>query len=314
MIMAAFISASTKAAAYVPFSAEGHATLSPALFENFQRLIYAETGIWLGSSKTALLCGRLARRLRDLRISTLEEYFRFVTQPDRSQERMLMIDAITTNETHFFREPRHFEFLLQRLFPCWKEEAALGTRPKRIRIWSAGCSTGEEPYSLAMLLMSHFSPLLDWDVNVLATDISTDVLARAQAGVYSAERAQEIPAHLLHSFALQGVGEHEGQIKIKPEVQRLVTFTRSNLSQTPYQVDGPFDAIFCRNVLIYFDLESKSNVVRALTSHLAPSGLLFLGHAENLNGIPTGLKSVMPTVFGHQEDKLRLAALPVRAQ
>src|SRR3954468_19683830 len=253
-----------KNAAYVPFSAETHASLSPALYEKYQRLIYSETGIWLGPSKTALLCGRLARRLRALSVPTMEAYFNLVTRPDQEEERVLMIDAITTNETHFFREPGHFDFLLQRVFPHWKEEAVQNQRPKKIRVWSAGCSTGEEPYSLAMLLLAHFPPLLGWDVQVLATDISTGVLAKAKAGVYSAEKAQELPADMLRCFALKGVGEHEGRIKMKPEVQDVVRFARLNLSRAPYRVDGPFDLIFCRNVLIYFDIDSKRNVVDAL--------------------------------------------------
>jgi chemotaxis protein methyltransferase CheR len=277
-------------------SSEGSA-ISPKLFAEFQELIYKESGIWLAAHKTALLTGRLARRLRTLGFGGMHEYLRLVTQPDQQHERALMIDCITTNETHFFREPRHFEFLAQRLFPRWKEQAAAGRRPARIRIWSAGCSTGEEPISLAMLLRKHFPGELGWDLEILATDISTRVLERARAAIFPLDKAHEIPHDYLHSFMLKGIGDQEGWMKAGPEVQKLVRFARVNLNADAYALTGPFDLIFCRNVLIYFDQESKKKAVAGLLRHLSSDGLLFVGHSENLHGVTAAAKSIVPTVY-----------------
>jgi chemotaxis protein methyltransferase CheR len=274
-----------------------HLSVSPALFQKFQKLIYAETGIWLGSAKTALLCGRLYRRLRELEIPSLKKYYEFVSQPEQHEERARMIDAITTNETRFFREPRQFEFLAQTIFPRWQAEAQRGTRPKRIRIWSAGCSSGEEPYTLAMLLARHFSAEEGWDVHLLATDISHRVLEKARRGVYPISRAEELPEDLLHSFVLRGTGEREGEMKVKVDIQQMIDFRWLNLNEEPHLIEGPFDVIFCRNVLIYFDAASKQRVVDNLLRHLIANGLLFVGHAENLTSISAQLRSIEPTIY-----------------
>ena len=272
-------------------------SVSPALFQKFQKLIYAETGIWLGSSKTALLCGRLFRRLRTLGITSLQTYYECVVQPDQHEERARMIDAITTNETRFYREPRQFEFMVQRVFPRWRAEAERALRPKRIRIWSAGCSSGEEPYTVAMLLARHLPAEEGWDVRLLATDISNRVLDKARAGVYPIARSAELPKDLLHSFMLRGMAERKGEMKVKVEIQQMVDFRRLNLDRESDLNDGPFDAIFCRNVLIYFDAASKRRVVANLVRHLLASGVLFVGHAENLHSVSSQLQSLEPTIY-----------------
>ena len=195
--------------------------INPELFSKFQGLIYQEAGIWLASHKTALLTGRLARRLRLLGLSNMHEYYRLVTQPDQQHERAIMIDCITTNETHFFREPRHFELLAHQVFPRWKEQAAAGARPKHLRIWSAGCSTGEEPYSLAMMLLKYFPKELGWDLEILATDISTGVLEKARAAIFPLDKSKEIPQDYLHDHMLKGVADQEGTMKASPDLQRL---------------------------------------------------------------------------------------------
>lgn len=278
-------------------------TVSAALFGKFQRLIYRETGIWLSESKTALLCGRLARRLRALELRSLGEYYELVIEPDQAHERMLMIDAITTNETRFFREPKHFEYLTATIFPGWRELADEGLRSKRIRIWSAGCSSGEEAYSLAMVLAKHFPESEGWEPRILATDISTRVLATAREGIYRIAHSVDIPRDLLLPFMLKGYAHHEGKMKVAPEIREMVEFMRQNLGEESYQVGGPFDAIFCRNVLIYFDSTSKSKVVENLARHLSRQGLLFIGHAENLHSITRGLRSVAPTVYAHANER-----------
>jgi chemotaxis protein methyltransferase CheR len=274
-----------------------HLSVSPALFEKFQKLIYSETGIWLGSSKTALLCGRLFRRLRTLEITSLESYYECVAQPDQHEERARMIDAITTNETRFLREPRHFEFMVQRVFPRWRADAEHGLRPKRVRIWSAGCSSGEEPYTVAMLLAKHLPVPEGWDVRLLATDISNRVLEKARKGVYPMAKAAELSEDLLHNFMLRGMAERDGEMKVKVEIQQMVDFRRLNLDQDANLGGTPFDAIFCRNVLIYFDAASKSRVVANLSRHLIANGLLFVGHAENLSSMSSQLRSLEPTIY-----------------
>jgi len=277
-------------------------SVRPALFKKFQKLIYAETGIWLGNSKTALLCGRLFRRLRALEIASLETYYELVSHPGRQEERSRMIDAITTNETRFFREPRQFEFMVQQVFPRWRAEAGQGSRPRRIRIWSAGCSSGEEPYSLAMLLATHLPAAEGWDVRLLATDISNRVLEKACHGIYPITRSPELPKDLLHSFMLRGTADRQGEMKVKIEIQQMIDFRRLNLNQESNLPEAPFDAIFCRNVLIYFDAASKRRVVANLARHLIANGFLFAGHAENLNGMVPQLSSIEPTIHIKTED------------
>jgi chemotaxis protein methyltransferase CheR len=283
-----------------------HLSVSPALFEKFQKLIYTETGIWLGSSKTALLCGRLFRRLRELEITSLQNYYEFVSKPEQHEERARMIDAITTNETRFFREPRQFEFLVQRVFPRWHADAERGSRPKRVNIWSAGCSSGEEPYTVAMLLAKHLPAEQGWDARILATDISNRVLEKARKGIYSITRSTELPKDLLHTFMLRGIAERQGEMKVKVEIQRMVEFRRLNLDQESDRVEGPFNAIFCRNVLIYFDAASKQRVVTSLVRHLVANGILFVGHAENLTAVSPELRSLEPTIYTRAGNTERL--------
>jgi chemotaxis protein methyltransferase CheR len=204
-----------------------------------------------------------------------------------------MLDAICTNETHFFREPRHFEFLCDRVFPAWREAAEAGRRPRRARVWSAACSTGEEPYTLAMTLLAS---LPGWDVEILATDLSTKVLARAEAAIWPLEKAREIPEPYLKAYMLKGYGSQEGLMKAAPELRALVRFARLNLTHESPGL-GQFDLVFCRNVLIYFDKETKGKVVNRLLDRLLPDGFLFLGHAESLGGFTTRAKAVLPTVY-----------------
>ena len=260
-------------------------------FGRFQALINREAGIWLAPVKKALLVGRLARRLRELGIGSYAEYFERVTGDEG--ERVRMLDAICTNETQFFREPRHFEFLEQRVFPAWRAEAEAGSRPRHASVWSAACSTGEEPYSLAMALLSS---LPGWNVEVLASDLSTKVLARAEAGVWSIERAKQIPKPYLGAYMLQGYGAQSGLMKAGPEIRAAIRFARVNLSGEPWP-QGPFDLVFCRNVLIYFDRVTKVRVVARLLDRLGPAAFLFLGHAESLTGVTERARSVIATIY-----------------
>lgn len=272
-------------------------SVSQSLFTKFQKLIHEETGIWLGESKTALLCGRLSRRLRARGIPTLDQYYDFVTRPDQDEERVSMIDAITTNETRFFRDPRHFEFLEQQAIPRWRTEAQQGQRSRTIRLWSAGCSSGEEPYSLAMLLARHLPVEQGWDVTILATDVSTRMLAQARTGIYSITKSADIPEPLLKDYMLKGVGKQSGQMKVMPEVQAMIDFDKLNLMHGPYPPGEHFDVILCRNVLIYFDPQSKQRALEQLTDCLCRNGLLFVGQAENLSSMNLNLRSLAPAVY-----------------
>ena len=266
--------------------------VSDGEFELFQRLILAEAGIWLAPVKKALLVGRLARRLRELGLASYRAYYDRVRDDPAEQVRML--DAICTNETHFFREPRHFEFLATRLFPALREQAEAGQRARRIRVWSAACSSGEEPYSIAMALLDAFPS--GWDLEILATDLSTKILERARAAVWPMEKSSEIPQPYLKSFMLRGVGGQEGLMKAGPELRALVRFDRINLNGDAWPA-GRFDLVFCRNVLIYFERRAKERVVGRLLDRLEPGGHLFLGHAESLGGLTARARAAIPTVY-----------------
>ena len=264
-------------------------------FALFQRLIHRQTGIFLPEAKKALVVSRLSRRLRTLGLTSFTSYFELVER-DRS-EHTVMLDAICTNETRFFREPRQFEFLETEILPRWRQRGEDGLMPKRIRAWSAACSTGEEPYSLAMLLRTHFPLEAGWNVEIVASDLSTKVLAAAREAVWPIERAEDIPAEYRRAYMLRGVRGEEGRMRAQPNIRSLVEFRRLNLNDESYAVDGPFDLIFCRNVLIYFDRETKAAVINRLTRHLSPTGLLFLGHSETLHSAAHALKHVGPTAY-----------------
>jgi chemotaxis protein methyltransferase CheR len=267
------------------------AALSTAEFRLFQKLVHEEAGIFLGEQKRALLVGRLLPRLRALRLASFRAYHeRVAADPSELVE---MVDALCTHETCFFREPRQFEFLAQEVLPWWRREAETGRRQRSLRAWSAGCSTGEEPFSLAMTLHSH---LPDWRHDVLATDLSTRVLRRASAAVWPLARAEQIPLAYRKAFMLRGHGAAAGEMAAKPELASSVRFARLNLQEASYPAVGKVDLVFCRNVLIYFDSAARQRVVDRLLDRLTPGGLLFLGHAESLNSCAR-VRSVGPTVY-----------------
>jgi len=274
-------------------------TVTDREFRAFQTLVDDEVGIHLTPAKKALLVGRLSRRLRALGLESFTDYFDHVLRDPA--ERVHMIDALCTHETQFFREPQQWEFLRARVYPAWQAAAAAGTRPRRIRAWSAACSSGEEPYSLAMSLLTHLSPEEGWSIEIAATDLSTKILARAEAALWPIEKASSIPDALRRRFMLRGVGAQEGRMKVGPEIRSVVRFARLNLHAQACPIAGPFDLIFCRNVLIYFGARAKAAVIARLAARLAPGGLLLLGHAETLSGITDRLRSVGPTVYARRE-------------
>jgi chemotaxis protein methyltransferase CheR len=277
-------------------AAEAHRTLthiSDQDFALYQALVNREAGIWLSPVKKALLVGRLARRLRELAITSYADYYeRVVADP---AERTRMVDAICTNETHFFREPRHWEFLAEQVYPAWLEQAAAGKRERRVRVWSAACSSGEEPYSLAMSLLTAFPS--GWSLEVLATDLSTKILDRARAATWPLAKSSEIPEAYLKAFMLKGFGAYEGTMRAGPEIRSIIRFEQLNLNGDDWPPAQSFDLVFCRNVLIYFDRATKEKVVSRLLDRITPSGFLFLGHAESLGGFTDRVRSIIPTVY-----------------
>ena len=269
--------------------------ISEREFRSLQDLIYREAGIWIPPAKTPLLVGRLAKRLRHHGLKSFKEYYDLIVGSD--EERIQMLNAISTNETHFFREPQQFELLKSVILPKWAQEATAGVRGRKIRVLSAGCSTGQEPYSLAMVLLDHCPPSSGWEIEILATDLSTRVLEVARAGVWSREKAAEIPPSYLKMFMLKGFAEQSGKIKAGPEISSLVQFFRLNLNAPAYPLAGKFDLIFCRNVLIYFDASSREQAARRLAAYLSPHGYFFVGHAESLHALNDTLRAVIPTVY-----------------
>jgi chemotaxis protein methyltransferase CheR len=275
--------------------------LSDGEFELLQRLIYAEAGIYLAPTKKGLMSSRLARRVRELGLPSFRAYYERVSSAE-SPERTALFNAICTNETRFFREPEHFELLQSRIIPAWIDEQQKGRRSSRVRVWSAACSTGEEPLTLAMVLTD---ALPDWTVELDATDLSTKALDKARANLYSIERARDIPEAFLKRYMLRGKNQFAGSMKARPELHARIRYQRANLNQPPYPVSGPFDVIFCRNVFIYFDRATRERALTTLAGMLAPGGFLFLGHAESLAGLRCPLRPVAPTVYTLSEGPRR---------
>lgn len=269
--------------------------LSDQLFERFSRLVYRECGINLHSGKRELLQARLNKRLRATGLTSYREYYDYVTSANNENEILHLLDSISTNLTYFFREPKHFEFLERTALP----ELILNKRNERsgrIRIWSAGCSTGEEAYSLAMSVLEHLNGQVKWDFKILATDISTRVLDRAIRGRYPKEKVEKVPKALQNLY-FQTLSSVEGEfLEVAPVLKRIVTFRRLNLKDD-YPFSGPFDFIFCRNVMIYFDKETQQELVGKMAGYLSPGGYLMVGHSESLTGLAHQLVYVQPSVY-----------------
>lgn len=264
--------------------------LSDREFRAFRDIIYHQTGIHIAEHKRELLTARLSRRIRSLGMGGFGDYLALVERdhPESSE----MLDRVVTNETRFFREPKQFEYLEQSIVPQWRAEASDGARAKRVRVWSAGCSTGQEPYSIAMTLLAH---LEGWDVEILATDISGRALRQAMAGVWPVEKAAEIPQHYL-GYMLKGVRTQSGKMLADARTRSAIRFQRVNLHDELPEI-GTFDLVFCRNVLIYFDVVSRTKAVKRLLTRVLPAGHLFLGHSESLLGSGLRLRPVAPSVY-----------------
>lgn len=256
-------------------------------FEQLRKLLYTHSGISLASNKVALAQNRLSRHVYGSGYASLSAYLKRIAAGD-TRELQMLIDLLTTNETSFFREPRHFDFLRE----------LVTRRPpagRAFRVWSAACSTGEEPYSLAMTLMDTLGTQTAWEV--VASDISARVLATAQSAHYAMERATTIPPALLKKYCLKGVRAQAGSLLIAPEIRQRITFRRINLVEPLPGELGQFDVILLRNVLIYFDNSTKKKIVSSLVNHLYPEGHFLTSHTESLYEITDLLKSVKPSVY-----------------
>ena len=263
------------------------ADITGAEFAQFQKLIYKIAGISMADSKKVLLVGRLGRRLRHLRMNSFGEYYRHVAGGQAQGELQTMVDLLTTNETYFFREESHFEFLARSIVPAHPAGSPLN-------VWSAASSTGEEIYTIAFVLAEAMGVEAPW--SILGSDISTNVLAVAERGLYWLERTRGLPQSHLRKYCLKGVRSQEGSFMIAPEIRRHTRFMQVNLNRD-LPVLGKFHVIFLRNVMIYFDADTKRSVVARLVEHLHPGGYLIVGHSESLNGLTSALKSVKPTIY-----------------
>lgn len=256
-------------------------------FREIRSWIHQRAGIHLSDQKRALVCGRLASRLRHHQLAHYGDYFALLQDAAHPEEHQIAVDLLTTNETHFFREPRHFDYLRDRIAPMHPTSRA------SFRVWSAACSSGEEPYSIGMTLAGALgaSP---WEV--LASDLSSRVLARARNGLYAMTRARTIPHEVLVAHCLKGTGRHDGTFVVAPHIASRVQFSQINLNE-PLPAVGAFDVIFLRNVMIYFDCATKQQVMDRVIERLRPGGHLMIGHSESLSTVQTALKSVAPAIY-----------------
>jgi chemotaxis protein methyltransferase CheR len=264
------------------------------------------SGVHLTDAKRELLKGRLAKRLRHHGYQNFAQYYGHLKNQDpQGTELQEMINAVTTHKTSFFRESHHFDCLRERLLIPARQAAAQSRRPV-LRIWSAGCSSGEEPYSIAMTIVANLDRINTWDVKILGSDIDTDVLDRARAAIYPRESVSDLPGDVLRRNFLSGKGEQAGFVQIKPHIRNLVKFGRVNLLADTWPFRGQFDVIFCRNVMIYFDREVQRHVLEKFARYLKPGGLFFAGHSENLLGMGDSFQPIGGTVYmaaGTKEDE-----------
>jgi chemotaxis protein methyltransferase CheR len=259
-------------------------------FSQISQIVYEHSGIRLNAGKEELVRSRLIKRLRSLGIESFDAYLKHVQEDSTSQELNVMIDSLTTNKTSFFREKQHFDYLRTRILPTIKN------RNDGLRIWSAGCSSGEEPYSIAMLLSEELSGVERSSLKILATDISARVLAKARTGEYDADCMRDVPVPLLSKYFSLIQSNPSRFYRVNDCLRKMVTFARLNLMDT-WPMRGPFDVIFCRNVMIYFDNASQRDLVRRFSEMLIPGGHLLVGHSESLVAFAGDFKYVQPATY-----------------
>jgi chemotaxis protein methyltransferase CheR len=266
------------------------ADVRPEDYDFIRGLVYEHSRIHLGPDKKALVSSRLAKRLRTLRLPDYDAYCKLLRSPKGREELSNLVDVISTNHTHFFREIRHFEFLRDVAIPQWRIRGG-----GALRIWSAAASSGEEPYSIAITLAESLGIETNWRVH--ATDISRRMLSAAQNGIYTTERLTHVPPEWQRRYFQRGIANWEGNYRVREELRRRIDFQHLNLLQPAYPFGSKFDVIFCRNVMIYFDRSTQETLVQKLSNQLVAGGFLMVGHSESLNGIHNGLVGIQPALY-----------------
>lgn len=265
-------------------------------FGRLAQLIEGHCGIKMPPTKKLMVEGRLRRRVRALALRDLDDYCAFLFDRGGLQQEFIhLVDVVTTNKTDFFREPEHFSFLGEQAAPALMRTGAGLTRP--LRAWSAACSTGQEPYTIAMVLAEVASHTRGYRFTIRASDISSEVLAVALRAIYPADQAEPIPPELRRRYLMRGRDASESMVRVAPELRSKVSFRRLNLIEGAYPWDEPMDVVFCRNVLIYFDRPTQFQVLDFLCRNIIRGGWLFLGHSETLSGLSLPLRPVLPAVY-----------------
>jgi chemotaxis protein methyltransferase CheR len=262
-------------------------------FKRLSAFITEELGIKMPEVKRTMLQSRLQKRLNDIQKSSFKEYLDFVFSREGDAERTVMMDIVTTNKTDFFREPGHFEYMTETMLP----EYAVFTKKPVLKVWSAGCSSGEEPYTLAIVLSEFKEKCKDFDFHITATDISTRMLQKAETAIYAEERVAPVSENLKKKYLLKSKNLQSRTVRIIPELRTKVNFGMLNFMDDDYQVNGLFDVIFCRNVLIYFDRQTQEAVINKLCTKLKPGGYFYLGHSESITNFKVPLKQIKSTIF-----------------
>jgi len=272
------------------------AVLSDKVFNRFSSFIYEEVGIKLPPAKKTMLEARLNKRLKAHNIGSFEEYADFVFSPEgRSEELVNLIDVVTTNKTDFFREPAHFEYLVKSAIPALIDAHDAGFR-KPFKIWSAGCSTGEEPYTMSIVLSEFAATQPGFKSSILATDISTVVLGKAKNAIYAEDRVDTIPLQLKKKYLLKSKDKTKPLVRMSPALRSMIQFQRLNFMED-FGMNEHMDVIFCRNVIIYFDKPTQERLLNRFCMQLVKGGYLFLGHSETLSGLNVPLTPVASTVY-----------------
>ncbi|HEY3333093.1 MAG TPA: protein-glutamate O-methyltransferase CheR [Capsulimonadaceae bacterium] len=269
-------------------------------FGLLRQLVYELTGISLADGKRTMLESRLVRRLRVLGLDDFTAYYKLLRdQMPQGAEIRAMINAVTTNKTEFFREKHHFDFVADQILPLIRTAASSGHGPRRLRVWHAGCSTGQEPYSLSMVILDTLINSGTWDIKLLASDIDTNVLQIAQEGVYKEDEVASVPPELLKRHFMRGRGANEGMYQVKDAAKQLIKFRHINLLEEPWPISPSvqFDIIFCRNVVIYFDKQTQRRLFQRYYDKLKPGGHLFIGHSETLHGISDSFDLLGGTIY-----------------
>ncbi len=276
-------------------TAERNPALSGKDFTRLSSFIYEHCGIKMPPAKKTMLEARLQKRLRALSMPSFSDYCDYLfSQEGLQNELIMMVDLVTTNKTDFFREPDHFAYLVNAVIPEWQKKTG-GRRP--LNVWSAGCSTGEEPYTLAMVLSEVAATLDGFSYQIMATDISTRVLEKARKAVYDEDRIDPVPMQMRRKYLLRSKDRANPLVRIAPELRAKVRFNRLNFMDSDFGFREQLDIIFCRNVIIYFDRKTQERLLNKFHGHLRAGGWIFMGHSETLNGLDVPLVQVHPTVY-----------------